>query len=383
MKTYRTKVLALGAGLALGMAATAGSAQSQSQTVTIGFVAPMTGAVANDGKDIERGAQLAIEDYNKKGITIAGRPVVLRLDSEDDQADPRVATQVAQHLADSNAVAVVGHYNSGTSIPASKIYSDAGMLQISPSATNPIYTQQGFKTAYRLVTTDAKQAPALATFATKQLNAKKIAIIDDATAYGQGLANEFQKSVAQDGAKVISHDATSDKAVDFRAILTKIKAQDPDIVMYGGEDATAGPMIRQASQLNIRAKFLVGDGACTPNLARLAGPAVDRVYCSVPGLPIEKMSGGAEFEKRYEARYKEPLQVYAPFAYDAVAVIVDAMVRANSTERAKILAAVPATQHDGLTGHIAFDERGDLKTAVITIYGYKGGKKDFISLVQF
>jgi branched-chain amino acid transport system substrate-binding protein len=149
---------------------------------------------------------------------------------------------------------VVGHLNSGTSIPASKIYSDAGIVQISPSATNPVYTQQGFKTTYRVVATDAQQGPALANYASKDLKVKSVAIVDDSTAYGQGLANEFEKTAKSLGMNVMSHDATNDKAVDFRAILTKIKGENPDAIMYGGMDATGGPFAKQAKQLGLRAR---------------------------------------------------------------------------------------------------------------------------------
>src|ERR1700758_5177799 len=235
--------------------------------VKIGHVAPLTGGIAHLGKDNENGARLAVEEINAKGLTIGGEKVTLQLDAQDDAADPRTATQVAQKLVDDKVVAVVGHLNSGTSIPASKIYSDAGIVQISPSATNPAYTQQGFKTTYRVVATDAQQGPALANYAAKALNAKRVAIVDDATAYGKGLADEFAKTVEASGAKVVAREATNDRAVDFRAILTKIKGENPDAIMYGGMDATGGPFAKQAKQLRLRAKVLAGDGVCTSSIA--------------------------------------------------------------------------------------------------------------------
>ncbi|OND96070.1 branched chain amino acid ABC transporter substrate-binding protein, partial [Burkholderia pseudomallei] len=232
------------------------------QVVKIGSAEPLTGGIAHLGKDNENGARLAVEEINAKGLTIGGQKVTLQLDAQDDAADPRTATQVAQKLVDGKVVAVIGHLNSGTSIPASKIYSDAGILQISPSATNPAYTQQGFKTTYRVVATDAQQGPALADYA-KQKGIKTVAVVDDSTAYGQGLANEFEKKAKALGLKVVSHDATNDKAVDFRAILTKIKGTNPDAIMYGGMDATGGPFAKQAKQLGLRAKIFAGDGVCT------------------------------------------------------------------------------------------------------------------------
>src|ERR1700758_4593458 len=174
--------------------ATLATSAAADTVVKIGHVAPLTGGIAHLGKDNENGARLAVEEINAKGLTIGGQKVTLELDAQDDAADPRTATQVAQKLVDDKVVAVVGHLNSDTSIAASKIYNDAGIVQISPSATNPAYTLQGFKTTYRVVATDAQQGPALANFAVNQMKLKKAAIVDDATAYGQGLANEFEKT---------------------------------------------------------------------------------------------------------------------------------------------------------------------------------------------
>jgi len=345
------------------MAATA----SADTVVKIGHVAPLTGGIAHLGKDNEDGARLAVEEINAKGLTIGGQKVTLELDPQDDAGDPRTATQVAQKLVDDKVVAVVGHLNSGTTIPASKIYSDAGIVQISPSATNPTYTQQG---------------PALANYAAKDMKLKSVAIVDDSTAYGQGLANEFEKTAKSLGLNVMSHDATNDKAVDFRAILTKIKGENPDAVMFGGMDATGGPFAKQAKQLGLRAKVLAGDGVCTEKLADLAGDAADNVVCSEAGMALEKMAGGPAFAAKFQKRFGQPIQIYAPFTYDAVYIIVDAMKRANSTDPAKILAAMPDTDYKGVIGETTFDSKGDLKHGVISLYNYKGGKKTLLDVVK-
>ncbi|WP_042309028.1 branched-chain amino acid ABC transporter substrate-binding protein [Paraburkholderia terrae] len=351
------------------------------EVVKIGSVEPVTGGIAHLGKDNENGAHLAIEDINKKGLVINGKKVALQLDAQDDQADPRVATQVAQKLVDDKVVAVVGHLNSGTSIPASKIYSDAGIVQISPSSTNPAYTQQGFKTTYRVVATDAQQGPALADFAKKLGNIRRVAILDDSTAYGQGLASEFEKHAKELGLVVLSHDATSDKAVDFRAVLTKIKSENPDAIMYGGTDATGGPMAKQAMQLGLKAKILGGDGICTESLSNLAGEAANNIVCSQAGGDIAKMPGGAAFQAKYKSRFGHVVEYDAPFAYDAVNIIADAMVRAGSTDPSKILAAMPATHYRGVIGETSFDSKGDLQHGVISLYRYIGGKKTLLDEV--
>ncbi|WP_321941606.1 branched-chain amino acid ABC transporter substrate-binding protein [Paraburkholderia tropica] len=348
---------------------------SADQIVLIGAASPLTGNIAHLGKDVEEGAQLAVDEINAKGLNVGGQRVTLKLDAQDDAADPRTATQVAQKLVDDKVVAVVGHLQSGTSIPASRIYKDAGIVQISPSATNPAYTQQGFNTTFRVVATDAQQGPALASFASKSLKVKTAAIIDDSTAYGQGLANEFEKAAKAQGIQVVSRDATSDKAVDFRAVLTKVKGENPDIIMYGGNDAQSGPLAKQARQLGMRAKILSGDGTCTDKLPELAGDAADGVICSEASVAIEKMPGGKALEGKFEKRFGHGIQAFAPFSYDAVYVIADAMKRANSVDPTKVLAAMPGTNYQGVIGNIAFDSKGDLAHGTISIFNFKSGKK--------
>ena len=350
--------------------------------VKIGHVAPLTGPIAHLGKDNENGARLAIEEINKSGLTIDGKKVVLTLVPEDDAEDPKTATQVAQKLVDAKVVGVVGHLNSGTSIPASKIYSDAGITQISPSATNPDYTKQGFKTTYRLVATDAQQGPALANYVVGTLKAKTVAIIDDSTQYGKGLADEFEKTIKAAGVKVVTREASNNKATDFKAILTKIKGSKPDVIMYGGMDATGGPLTKQAAELGIKAKVVGGDGMCTEKLAELAGDAVVNVTCSEAGMALSKMAQGADFQKRYKERFNSDVQIYAPFTYDAVYVLVDAMKRANSTDQAKILLVMPDTKMNGLVGNIAFDNKGDMKEGVITLYDFKDKKKTVLDVIK-
>ncbi|WP_425470913.1 branched-chain amino acid ABC transporter substrate-binding protein [Trinickia fusca] len=377
----KVSVIKGSAAAALALFAVCNTAQADT-VVKIGHVAPLTGGSAHQGKDNENGARLAIEEINAKGLTINGQKVTLQLDPQDDAGDPRQATQVAQKLVDDKVVGVVGHETSGTSIPASKIYSDAGIVQISPSATNPKYTQQGFKTTYRVVATDAQQGPALANYAAKVLNVKKVAIVDDSTAYGQGLSTEFEKAAKSVGLNVVSHDATNDKAVDFRAILTKIKGENPDAIMVGAMDAVGGPFAKQAKQLGLRAKILAGDGVCTANIAELAGDAADNIICSQAGMGLDKMAGGAAFQDKYKKRYGQDVVLYSPYTYDAVYVIVDAMKRANSIDPAKILAAMPTTDYKGVIGETTFDAKGDLKHGVISIYGYKDKVRTYKDIVK-
>ncbi|SAK41941.1 extracellular ligand-binding receptor [Caballeronia pedi] len=370
------------ASSAAAPAASAPAPASEATVVKIGHVAPLTGLQAHLGKDNENGARLALEEISAQGLTIDGHSIHLVLDAQDDAADPRVGTEAAQKLVDDHVVAVIGHMNSGVSIPASKIYSDAGIAQISPSTTNPQYTQQGYKTTFRVVATDALQGPVLAGYAMKTLHAKKVVVVDDASAYGRGLADEFVKTAQAGGVKVAAREATTEKARNFKAILTKIKRIQPDVVMYGGMDVTGGPFAKEAAALGIKAKILAGDGVCTDKLAELAGDAVQNIICSEAGLALPKMDKGADFEKKYEARFHTPVQIYAPFTYDAMYVIVDAMKRANSIEAPKVLAAIATTDYNGLTGHIAFDDKGDLKAGTITLYDFKDKKKDVLDVIR-
>ena len=348
--------------------------------VKIGQVSPLTGPQAHLGKDNDNGARLAIEELNAKGVTIGGAKVKFELMSEDDQADPKTGTIVAQKLVDAKVAGVIGHLNSGTTIPASKIYNDAGIPQVSPSATNPKYTQQGYKGAFRVMANDVQQGKALGEYAVAKLGVKKIAIIDDRTAYGQGLADEFEKAAKAAGASIVGREYTNDRSTDFRAILTSVKGRQPDLVFYGGMDAQAGPMAAQMRSLGIKSRFLGGDGAQSQEFIKLAGAAAEGTVASSPGLPLDKMPGGKGFADRFNARYGQ-IQIYAPYAYDAAMTLMEAMVRANSTDPAKYLPELAKTARQGVSGPIAFDDRGDLKNGPITLYIVKGGKWNALETV--
>jgi branched-chain amino acid transport system substrate-binding protein len=346
---------------------------SDELVVRIGAAAPLTGNQAHIGKDNESGTRMAIDDANAKGLVIGGKKIHFELISEDDQADPKTATIVAQKLVDDQVKGVIGHLNSGTTIPAAKIYSDNGIPQISPSATAVNYTAQGFKTAFRVMANDAQQGHVLGEFAAKNLGAKKIAVIDDQTAYGQGLADEFIKAAQAAGAQIVAHEYTNDKAVDFTAVLTAVKGKQADLLFYGGMDPQAGPMSKQIKALALNVKFMMGDGGYTPEYIKLAGDAAEGSYASLPGVPLSKMPGGKEFETRFVAQY-QPIQLYAPYCYDAVNVMIAAMQKADSVEPAKYLPELAKISLDGVTAKIQFDAKGDLQGGAITMYQVQQGK---------
>ncbi|MCX8114906.1 MAG: branched-chain amino acid ABC transporter substrate-binding protein [Burkholderiaceae bacterium] len=355
-------------------------AAAPAEVIKIGHVAPLTGGIAHLGKDNENGARLAVDEINAaSGLEVGGKKYKLELLAEDDKADPKEGTLAAQKLVDAGVVAVVGHLNSGTSIPASKIYADANVVQVSPSATNPKLTEQGFKTTFRVVANDNQQGAVLANYAATEMKAKTIAIIDDRTAYGQGLADVVEKVAKEKGLKVVAREFATDKTTDFNAILTKIRAAKPDVVMYGGMDATAGPLAKQMKQLGIKSKLLAGDGVCSPEFIKLAGDAADILTCSMAGEAVEKLAKGEEFKAKYKAKFGTDVQIYSPYSYDAVYVIADAIKRAGKVDKAAIVAAMPATNYAGVTGQIQFDEKGDIKNGAISMFRVKDGKLEYIS----
>ena len=372
--------------LVASLAWVACAAFAQDMVDKIGQVGPISGAIAHLGKDNEYGARLAVEDLNAKGVTIGGKKVKFELIAEDDAADPKQGTAVAQKLVDQKVSGVVGHLNSGTTIPASKIYSDAGIPQISPSATNPKYTRQGYKTTFRVVADDVHLGGTLGRYAIKELQGKAIAVIDDRTAYGQGVADEFEKAVKAGGGKVVGREFTNDKATDFMPILTTLKGKKPDVIFFGGMDAVAGPMLKQMKSLGIQAKFVGGDGICTTEMAKWAGGAVGNgeVGCAeaggVEGAQPRSMD---EFNARFKKRFNEDVKLYSPYVYDALNVMVDAMVKSNSADPAKYLPTLAKTTgYKGVTGTISFDEKGDVKNGALTLFTFKDGKRDQIAVVR-
>jgi len=347
--------------------------------VKIGHVGPLTGGIAHLGKDNENGARLAIEEANAKGVEIGGKKVKLEMLAEDDQADPKVGTTVAQKLIDAKVVGIVGHLNSGTTIPASALYEQAGIPMISGSATNPKLTEQGFKVTFRVVGRDDQQGPAVANYL-MEVKPKTVAVIDDATAYGEGLANEVEKALKAAGVKVLPREKGTDKTADWKAILTKIKGKKPDAVFYGGMDATGGPLLKQARELGIKATFAYGDGACTDKMAELAGAAADGLLCSQAGIPVQ--AANKKFLDSYKARFKIDPILYSPFTYDAANLLIEAMKKAGSSEPAKYLPELAKISYEGASGKIEFDAKGDRKDAEMTIFTMTGGKITPLAIVK-
>jgi branched-chain amino acid transport system substrate-binding protein len=364
--------------VAAAIATAAGVSLAQDMVVKIGHVAPMSGGQAHYGKDNENGVRMAIEDLNAQGVTIGGKKVKFEIAAEDDAADPKQGTAVAQKLCDAKVAGVVGHLNSGTTIPAAKIYNDCGIPHITGAATNPNLTKPGYKTTYRIIANDLALGAGLAFYAADTLKLKKIAVIDDRTAYGQGVAEVFAKVAKSKGIEIVDQQFTTDKATDFMAILTAIKAKKPDAVFYGGMDAQAGAMLRQMDQLGLsNLKYFGGDGICTSEIIKIAAGAksLDGVICAEGGASLAKMPGGTAWKAKYDAKYPNQFQVYSPYTYDATFVLVDAMKRANSTDPKVYIPKIVQTNFKGVTANIAFEPTGEMKNPSITLYTYTGGKK--------
>ena len=352
-----------------------GTAHAQAaQVVKIGHAAPLSGPMSHWGKDNDNGIRLAIEELNAQKLVIGGKPVQFELKSEDDQGDPKQAVVVANQMVDAGIAGMLGHFNSGAAIPSAPIYAKAGIPDLSP-ATNPGFTELGLNNVFRILASDADVGAALAKLSVGKMGAKRFALIDDRTAYGKGSADDFIKRIKAMGAEVVAQEYTTDKSVDFSAILTNIRSKKPDVIFYGGMDAQGGLIANQMKRLGVKAKLMGSDGLCTAEILKISQGAVnDILYCSRGGEELVKRPKGADFAKRYQDRFKTEVLTYGPFMYDAMMVVAAAMKKADSTEPAKYLAAIRDVNHEGVTNTFNFDDKGNLKNPGVTAYAYKDGK---------
>lgn len=352
----------------------AGSVAAQTTIVKIGHSGPLTGSQAFSGKDNENGLRLAIEELNAKPITVSGKKITFELHSEDDQGDPKAGVGAAQKLIDSGVKFVVGPYNSGVTIPASRTYNDAGVV-LATVASNPKITEQGHKNLFRVGASDIQMGAKMALYAAKELKLKVVAVVDDRTAYGQGAADEFTKQAKLSGLKVVGREFTNDKATDMTAILTNLKSKNVDAVFLGGYAPQGAPMARQMKQLGINAKLLGGDTICSAEMGRLGGDAVaENVLCAQGGAILDKQANGPAFKAKYKKRFNGEADVYASSFYDAMYLISEGMKKANSLEPAKVSAEMSKNVYKGVAGTYAFDEKGNMKQSPVTIFTFKNGQ---------
>jgi branched-chain amino acid transport system substrate-binding protein len=373
-------------GAAAILAPVLATAAAPVEVVKIGHVAATSGSVAYFGKDNENGARMAVELLNARGTNIGGKPVRFELVAEDDAGDPKQATAAAQKLVDAKVNAVIGHQTSGTTIPASKIYFDAGIPQISPSATSPQYTAQNFNTAFRVVSNDKQLGRALGRYAVNGMHATRVAVIDDRTAFGQGVAVEFVKGLKEAGGTVVAKEFTTDKSVEFSAILTKVRAAKPEVIFFGGMSSVAGPMLHQMKALGLgNIKFIGGDGICSDELVKLAqgGVSDDQVVCAeAGGVATAGKPAMDQFRVDYKKRFGIDVQIYSPYTYDAVLAVADAMQKAGSAKPALYRPVLAKNAYKGITGAIAFDKYGDIRDGTLTLYTFKGGKRTLVAVTK-
>jgi branched-chain amino acid transport system substrate-binding protein len=350
------------------------AAQAQDLVVKIGHAGPLSGNQAVAGKDNERGVQLAVDELNATDFRIGQRKTKFVLESEDDQGDPKTGMAVAQKFIDSGVKVVIGHYNSGVSVPASRLYNDANVLMISPASTNPRLTQQGFGTIFRLTANDNVMGAAMAKFAANR-NVKKVAIIDDRTAYGAGVAEIFKKTALALGLDVVAYEYTTDKATDFSAILTSIKGKGPDAIFLGGYYAQAAMLARQMKQLNVPGLLLGGDGLCTAEAVTLGASALEgRYFCAQGGEALDTLPGGVAFRERFKMKFGADIDAYAPGFYVATLAVAQAMKDAGSDDPAKVVTSMKTLKINTLLGPVQFDSSGEWVNPPVTMYQIAGGK---------
>jgi len=349
------------------------AALAQEQVIKIGVSGPLSGSNAFAGKDNENGVRLALDELNAKKVAIGGKTVKFELMSEDDQGDPKAGVNVAQKFADAGVRFVLGPYNSGVAIPASRVYSDAGII-MSTVGTNPKVTQSGYKNVFRMVASDTQVGSSMAAYAARELKIKKVGVIDDRTAFGQGIAAEFVRQAKASGMTVAAHEFTTDKATDFAAILTALKAKKVDAVFFGGYAPQGAPMARQMRQLGLNVKLLGGDTICSPEMAKLGGDAVgENVLCAQGGAILEKQAAGPAFQKRYKERFKQAPDVYAASFYDQAMFIAQAMKAANSTDPSVVAVTMHNSSYKGVVGSYAYDDKGNMKQSTVTVYTFRNG----------
>lgn len=350
------------------------TASAQEQVVKIGVTGPLSGSNAFAGKDNENGVRLAIDELNAKKMTIAGKPVKFEIMSEDDQGDPKAGVNVAQKFVDAGVRFVLGPYNSGVAIPASRVYNDAGIV-MSTVGTNPKVTQSGYKNVFRMVASDNQVGSSMADYAAKQLKVKTVGVIDDRTAFGQGVAMEFVKRARAMGLKVAGHEFTTDKASDFASILTSLKAKKVDAIFFGGYAPQGAPMARQMRSLGMaNVKLMGGDTICSPEMPKLGGDAVgENVLCAQGGAILEKQKNGPAFQQRYKAKFNIAPDVYAATFYDQTMFLAQAMKATNSLDPSVVGTALHSTSYKGVVGTYAYDAAGNMKQSAVTVYTFRNG----------
>ncbi|WP_432240494.1 branched-chain amino acid ABC transporter substrate-binding protein [Herbaspirillum robiniae] len=361
---------------ALGLAALASPRvlAQQDDAVAIGYAGPISGSSGKVGKSQQHAVELALQEINARGLKIGGRKIAFKLVIGDDRGDARTATLIADYLVRSRVAAVIGHWNTAASMAAAPIYAAAGIPQISPGSSARQFTAEGRPGVFRIIGHDDDGGAHAGSYAARTLESKRIAVIDDDSSFGRNLAATFIRSLHDNGMDAVAQESVNAKTSDFNQQLGRIRTKNPDLVFFAGLGAQAAILARNMRRMHIDATLMAADGTAGPLFIELAGSDGVGTLALAPGPAEEKMPGWKAFEKKYKAQFDEDIERFAPFAYDAAHVLAAAAQEANSTDGARLSAALHAIRYNGLTGSIAFDREGNLRNAGYTMYVLLQGK---------
>ena len=362
MTGFTKSLLAAGALIAL----TAGGAQAE---ITIATAGPMTGQYAIFGDQMKRGAEMAVKDLNAKGGVLGEQ---LTLEVGDDACDPKQAVAVANQMVNDEVVFVAGHFCSGSSIPASAVYNEEGILQISPASTNPQLTEQGLENVFRVCGRDDQQGTFAGNYVVDNNVGSKIAIIHDKTPYGKGLADEFKRQLNSRGVTETMYEAITAGDKDFTALITKMKNAGIDLIYLGGYHTEAGLIARQAKEQGINATMMSGDALVTDEYWAITGDTGQGTLMTFSPDP-RKNAAAAPVVAEFEAAGYDP-EGYTLYTYAAIQVWAQAAEKAGSTDLEAVIEQLNGNQFDTVLGPIAFDDKGDVKGAAYVMYEWDNGK---------
>jgi branched-chain amino acid transport system substrate-binding protein len=363
----------LGTVILAAAAVTFGAGAATAQ-IKLAINGPMTGQYANFGEQFKRGGEMAIADLNAKGGVMGQK---LSMVIGDDACDPKQAREVANKTVQQKVAAVIGHFCSGSSIPASEVYKEENLIQISPASTNPVFTDRGLKNTFRVCGRDDQQGTVAADFMLDKFKGKKVAIVHDKSQYGKGLADEFKKRYNSKGAQEALYEAISQGDKDFSALVSKLKANNADAVFFGGYHTEAGLMVRQSREQGLNATYLSGDALVDQQFWSIAGKAGEGMLMTFDADP-RKIPGNKAIVDKFKSQGFEP-EGYTLYTYAAVQIYAQAVERAKSTKFADVEKQLRSGKFQTVLGELSFDAKGDVTTAGYRVYVWKDGKYDYLN----
>jgi len=355
------RLTGLAAGLSLALAGTASA-----QDVTIGVAGPLTGQYATFGQQFKNGADLAVADINGAGGVLGKK---IKMDMEDDACDPKQARAVAEKLVGLKVPFVAGHFCSGSSIPASDVYAEAGVLQITPASTNPKFTERGMWNTFRVCGRDDQQGAVAGKYIADHYKGKNVAILHDKSTYGKGLADETKKAINKAGLKENMYEAYTAGEKDFNALVSRMKSNAIDVVYVGGYHTEAGLILRQMRAQGMNAQMISGDAIATNEFWSITGDAGAGMLFTF-GPDPRKRKTAAEVVKRFKAKGIDP-EGYTLYTYAALQVWAQAVNKTKTTDPKKVAATVKAGKWDTVLGTVSYNKKGDITKLDYVFYEWK------------